>query len=288
MDGQRSQQLFAEYAHAMAYIDVMQPNGDRSIGSAFHVGEGVFVTARHVVENNSVVEVRITESLGVLAREHLRSRLGRDPTEGEVEKENNIYSRDGNVPRYRYYHEPLHIVEGPYLASSEDLDVAVSKVDNIHPSAGVIRLGFHLDDWMYRVPWQLSEAIILGYPPIPMVNAPVLVPAKAEVHTFVQPRHTRYLHFILSSTPRGGYSGGVAIHETGDALGVITSSFVEGDKPPELGFFAVLSIEGIIDCLVENNLYVGVQRNYHKSFLGIDPGPVFAGMPRFKGSKNQE
>jgi hypothetical protein len=108
-----------------------------------------------------------------------------------------------------------------------------------------------------------------------MVNEPILVAAKAEVHTYVVRRHSRYVHFLLSATPRGGFSGGVAIHESGEALGIVTSSFVKGDNPPELGFFAVLSIEGIVNCLAESGLYPETQRRHHQSVLGLDPFPIF-------------
>src|SRR5258705_13992409 len=40
-----------------------QTKGDESIGSAFQVGEGVFVTARHVVENVVIREIRSTHAL---------------------------------------------------------------------------------------------------------------------------------------------------------------------------------------------------------------------------------
>lgn len=287
VDGRQARHLFAEHAHAMAYVDVRLPNGDRGIGSAFHVGEGVFVTARHVVENNSIVEVKITESLGILARDRLRLDLGREPTEEEIERENALYSLNGTVPRFTYYHPPLCISEGPYFSSSSDLDVAVFRVNNVHPATGVVRLGVHFDDWIGRNQWQMSEAVVLGYPPIPMVNQPVLVAAKAEIHTFVQPRHTRFVHFILSATPRGGFSGGAVIHESGDALGLVTSSLIEGSNPPELGFFAVLSIEGICQCLAEHSLYPETQREYHRLVLGIDPAPVLSGVfrPQLEGGE---
>jgi hypothetical protein len=109
-----------------------------------------------------------------------------------------------------------------------------------------------------------------------MVNYPVLIAARAEIHTFVVPRHAPAVHFIPSAMPRGGFSGGVAIHENGDALGVITSSFIGDDLPEQMGFFAVLSIEAIVKCLEENGLYPKHQRAYHKSILRPDP----AGRPR--------
>jgi hypothetical protein len=108
-----------------------------------------------------------------------------------------------------------------------------------------------------------------------MVNEPALIAAKAEIHTHVVPRHSNAVHFLLSATPRGGFSGGVAIHEDGTALGVITSSFNMNHEPEQLGFFAVLSIEAIMNCLIANQLYPEEQRAFYKSVLGIDPVPIF-------------
>lgn len=42
--------LYESYRGAMAYIEVKLPNGDISIGSSFHLGEGIFITAKHVVD----------------------------------------------------------------------------------------------------------------------------------------------------------------------------------------------------------------------------------------------
>ena len=41
----------------MAYVAAQAADGSFRRGSAFHVGEGVFVTARHVVENLRIIEV---------------------------------------------------------------------------------------------------------------------------------------------------------------------------------------------------------------------------------------
>lgn len=52
--------LFERYAPAVAYVSVRLPSGDEAIGSAFHVGEGAFVTARHVVEGCKILEIANT------------------------------------------------------------------------------------------------------------------------------------------------------------------------------------------------------------------------------------
>jgi hypothetical protein len=52
-------ELYHRYGCCMAYITV-EKDGDENIGSAFHVGDGVFVTARHVVEGSRNKGMRLT------------------------------------------------------------------------------------------------------------------------------------------------------------------------------------------------------------------------------------
>lgn len=56
MDSRQARRLYAEHSTALAYVDVEKPNGTRGIGSAFHVGNNVFVTARHVVHGNKILK----------------------------------------------------------------------------------------------------------------------------------------------------------------------------------------------------------------------------------------
>ncbi len=265
MDSKRAQQLYYSHANAIAYVDVEKPDGARGMGSAFHVGDGVFVTARHVVENNRIVEIKITEPVAVSSEEYFRSVLNVDVTDEYIEKyDEMIGDAAGHPPLFKRHLSSLELVAGPQFAAEPKMDVAVFRVKDLHSKAGVVLLGAHWDDWVYRRIWHLTDAIVLGYPPIPMVNYPVLVAARAEIHTFVVPRHAPAVHFILSATPRGGFSGGVAIYENGDALGVITSSFVEGTAPEQNGFFAVLSVEAIVKCLEANGLYPDIQKQHHR------------------------
>jgi hypothetical protein len=50
-------ELFKHYYGAMALVEVITPQGETKVGSAFHLGDGVFATARHVVEG--MVQVRL-------------------------------------------------------------------------------------------------------------------------------------------------------------------------------------------------------------------------------------
>jgi hypothetical protein len=59
----------------MAYIAVEHPDGTSGIGSAFHVGEGVFVTARHVVDGLRIREIATTERSYIDAEDSRRPAL---------------------------------------------------------------------------------------------------------------------------------------------------------------------------------------------------------------------
>jgi hypothetical protein len=206
-----------------------------------------------------------------------------DVSEEYIQEYDKKFGQTSEMPTlFRHYLKPLEIIEGPCFPTQEGLDVAAFRVRDIHPATGIVKLGIHWDDWVHRALWNMADAIILGYPPIPMVNTPQLVAARAEIHTFVVPRHVHSVHFILSAMPRGGFSGGVAIHENGDALGVVTSAFVNADLPEQIGFFAVLSVEAIVHCLAENGLYPEPQRKYPESILGLDPGKIFEGFRKDK------
>jgi hypothetical protein len=166
MDTRRAQQLFYEHASAMAYVAVEKPDGTHSIATAFHVGEGVFVTSRHVVEGNSIREIKITEPVGLSTREHLASQENNNLTEEEIREYDKLIARpDGEQRLWRHYFPPLELASGPHFARGAQLDVAAFRVKDIHPAAAIVKLGVHLDDWVYRAEWRLSDAIVLGYTP---------------------------------------------------------------------------------------------------------------------------
>lgn len=259
MDSKQARKLYFTHATALAYVDAELPNGDRGIGSAFHIGDGVYVTARHVVENNKIVEVKATDPVPITADE-----MFPDASPEFIEEyKASLTSVMGHEPMFKHWLDPLQIDRGPFFPEDARIDLAVFRASNVHPAAGIVDLGFHYDDWIYRYPWALSDAVILGYPPIPLTTSPYLVAARAEIHTFVQPWHSPNVHFILSAMPRGGFSGGLALHEEGFALGVITSGLKTDDAAVELGFMAVLSVEPIHALLEETELTPARQKELH-------------------------
>jgi hypothetical protein len=73
-------------------------------------------------------------------------------------------------------------------------------------------------------------------------------------------RDTRHPHFILSATPRGGLSRALPLVELEAALGVTTALLGDDLPSPELGYFAVLSVEPIFDCLEHHGVLPDEQR----------------------------
>jgi hypothetical protein len=148
----------------MAYVAVEAPDGTPSIGSAFHVREGVFVTARHVVEHMRIVEIGTTE------RTYVR-------LEGNEAIDARTFIKDdqGEYPVHRVDNGVLQVHRGPFSHPNHRVDVAVFQVADIDGRTPFVRLGSHLDDWLGASDFILTEAIILGYPPIPLTNSPHLV-----------------------------------------------------------------------------------------------------------------
>jgi hypothetical protein len=64
--------------------------------------------------------------------------------------------------------------------------------------------------------------------------------------------HRTYIHPL--SHAKGGFSGGVAISEGGQVLGLITESLLAHGQPVELGYLAVITVEPIYVCLADHKL----------------------------------
>lgn len=264
MNSRSAQSLMRKYANALAYIEIEMDDGAKGIGSCFHVGNGVFVTARHVVEGNTIKEVKITEPVAITTKEF----FGDVSNEWVNEYEETVGKtfNFNTTPKFKHFQSSLNIKAGPFYHPDPIVDVAIFQVSSIHPETGVVSLGSHLDDWIDRYNWQLSEAIVLGYPPIPLTSEPHLVGARAEVNATVSLYSTRYAHFILSAIPRGGFSGGLVLSEYDFALGLVTQSLVKDNRHEESGFFAVLSVEPIYECLSYHKLLPSIQKSGWNDF----------------------
>lgn len=241
MDTGAARAAFEQYRGALVYIEVEDASGDVHMGSGFHVGEGVFVTARHVLEDRTIREIGSTERTTVPVQHHDDS-FTVVVTDGVEQRVHTV--RNG----------VLKLLRGPYFHPDDAIDVAVFQVDQIDPLTPVVQLGSHLDDWLSESDFVLTEAVILGYPPIPKAKRPSLVGTRAEVSATIDRYDTAHVHFVFSAMARGGFSGGLALSEYGYALGMVTSSLVADDKQTELGYMAAIGVEPLYVCLAQHKL----------------------------------
>lgn len=128
-----------------------------------------------------------------------------------------------------------------------NIDVLCLKSDvEMFPAS--IRLGRHLDAWV-RDEFLLSKVLIMGFPRIPLTDRNPLVCAEAEVNAVVRLLVHPALHFVLSSTARGGFSGGPAITDEGELLGIIVTSLLNNNEHETTGFCAALSVQPLLQIL---------------------------------------
>ncbi|MDX0840012.1 hypothetical protein GOD96_29365 [Sinorhizobium medicae] len=201
--------------------------GNEGIGAAFHVGDGVFVTARHVVEGMASCHIELDD--------YRLMRLAEDAWKEMVPDDRLVISIDARP------HPDPH------------KDVAVFAVPRL-ALLPAIPLGDHLDDWITDHDFVLNEVLVLGFPPIPLSRKNVLVATRAQINAVVDLINVEHVHFIVSAMARGGFSGGVVLSEWGFALGVVTSSLLKNGAPEELGYLTVLTVEPILECLAASGL----------------------------------
>ncbi|MEY2369868.1 S1 family peptidase [Lysinibacillus capsici] len=230
--------MFQKYKVCIVRITVELPNGDLSNGTGFHIGSGYIVTARHVIEGNTFCEI-----VGGWANQRIET--------GRI-----IYPSDKNID--------LALIETDF-----SLDYYMEKVT--FPNADVekisyIEIGGHLDDWIGEE-FILTNALLMGFPPIPLSAHPNIVAVKAEVNAIVDKYIGPHPHFIISSVPRGGFSGGPVISEYGFLLGVLTESLGGQDKPVEVGFSSAISIEPLLNLIYENSIEIVEQSKFIKELF---------------------
>ncbi len=231
-----ARRTFAAYSGCVAYVETIDDAGNVGCGSSFHVGDGVFVTARHVVERRTITAVGFDDF--AVGQEFLRDRLNWG----------------------KQSHGQVRIVQGPVFHSNELVDVACFRIKP-YPNA-FMPLGGHLDCYLVQHELVLYRTLLMGYPSIPLSSKPTLVASSGEVNALIDLYVGGHPHFIISTMARGGFSGCpvlVAYNEdnlnSGTAvLGIVTQSLVDDQKSTESGYLAVLTVEPIYTCLEQNNM----------------------------------
>jgi len=232
-------------AQAVAAVIVRLPSGDEGIGTAFHVGEGVFLTARHVLDGNEIISL-VPYERGWLFRDEL------------VVEARSGGSLNGQIPMWTLHHPSPKIARGPYYHENAAIDVAAFVAEGIDPNTPLMVLGFHYDDWIVDADWLLTTGTVFGYPPIPTASGAIQLAATVEVNGIVDTYRDRYVRFVVSGPPRGGFSGGPVFHARGFVLGMVIESLEHLGKA-EPGFFTVLSVEALHELLEQHSLTPATQ-----------------------------
>lgn len=214
----------------MVRITVKTVSGDLSNGAAFHIGEGWLSTAAHVVND------------------------------GEIEEIVSEYCDQDLVIEKIICHSDER-VDLAIIKTNLDLSHYLTKTSIVGSPEGFVQtdhieIGGHLDDWIGDE-LVLSKVLLMGYPPIPFSNGPVLLASEGEVNAIIDTYNGSHPKFIISNMGRGGYSGGPVISEYGFLLGVLTESLVLNDQSEELGYSSALSVEPLLVLLQENGIYPG-------------------------------
>jgi S1-C subfamily serine protease len=205
--------LYRSYKPAMVRITIRTANGDLSNGAAFHIGDGWLVTAAHVI-NSGEIEELVSER----------------------------YSKQLTIEKIIFHSDER--VDLAILKTDLELTHYLTKATIVNSPDGFIQtdhieIGSHLDDWIGDE-LVLSKVLLMGYPPIPFSNRPVLLAAEGEVNAVVDKYNGPHPHFIISCMGRGGYSGGPVLSEYGFLLGVLTESLVVNGQVEELGYSSAI------------------------------------------------
>lgn len=226
-----AREIFDAYKMCLVRIETIAPDGQVHNGAGFHIGAGLVATAEHVVEYrlNAAIPERQTEPLAV-------RKIHRHP---DATVDLAILETDFDLePRIK--NTTYHFLDG--------VEVPATELHRLF-----IPIGDHLDDWIGDE-FILQNVVLLGYPRVPLARQPVLAASIGQINAVIDRYIGPHPFFLVSTMPRGGFSGGPAITEYGVLLGVITSSFVRDDLELELGFNGVISVEPLLTLLADNGL----------------------------------
>lgn len=232
--------LYLKYCNAVAFVEVENEDGDIDGGSAFHIGDGVFLTAKHVVENRRIKSIQTTT----------RGYYKTGPDDVEVHPSG--FHRYTNYKQYD--RQAGELVLGPFCDSYDDVAVFTAKgID-----APTIPLGLSSHDYMFDDDEMvLSKVLIMGYPRVAFSDGPRLVATKAEISTVIDKVSPGPPFFVISAMARGGFSGGPCLTRHGECLGLITESLMCENQTTETGFMTVLTMKPILRLLMYHNLAPG-------------------------------
>src|SRR6266571_8236889 len=158
----RMQSVYQSLRECVVRITVIDAHGEQSIGTGFHIGEGYFATARHVVDGFDQVIVEHTPGFAMIE---------------SIEVESTIFPEDERIDvavlktRIRftdYYLNGYKSMPGHTLRDFRGI-----------PFGALLDEGIS-DDHI------LDEVILIGFPRIPFSEAPELVAVRGEINATVR------------------------------------------------------------------------------------------------------
>lgn len=222
-------ELFKKYRRAVVAIETCDAEGTIAIGTGVHLGDGVIVTAAHVVKDMVTTTVFAQGDSSSLS--------------ASIRTENR---------------QPWFFAEGSIDLAATRIEMLAGQTLGLSKGLPYIPLGGHLDDWINDDAFVLSEVLVMGFPPIPFSTEALLVTARGEINTVADLRGFAHPHFIISVMPRGGFSGGVVLSEWDFLLGFVTMSLM-GDQAYELGHMSAVSVEPVYELLARNSILPSAQ-----------------------------
>lgn len=238
MPPSQERKLYDAFAPGVAYIAVEDCEGKPSIGTCFHIGDSVFVTAKHVVEKMRITRIATTYT-GL--------------------------TTVGGGPGGSYIAGDWKLVNGPHFHPNGDYDLAAMRLKG----RGAPQIPFEDISDEDSDALLLRSVVVMGFPPIPGSRSPVLVCARAEVNASFVTYFDNQRILVVSCLARGGFSGGPALTPPHHCLGVVTRAVLKERQPEELGFMAVVGPMPVLELLHHHNMMPAYLReqiwNRHKS-----------------------
>lgn len=222
--------FFQLYSPCIVMIESLSNDDDYAIGTAFHIGDGYLVTARHVVEDRNITSIIPASGYADISLDSVEIMYPADETV-DLALIKSDFSLEYYMTHVNFWGDPK-----------------VHKVDHI-------QIGTHLDDWIDDG-LVLFDVVVFGYPRIPTSTSPQLVAVQGQVNAIIDPYiGSKHPLFVISPMARGGFSGGPVLTKGGWLLGTMTSSLITDYSIPEVGFGAALSVEPLWHLLVEKRVF---------------------------------
>lgn len=243
------------YQGCIGFIETATSSGDLGLGTFFHVGDGVCVTARHVIEGRRIREVGFDD---LTTNSHLVDVAERQGLLEGFDRAERDFDKDRDFQQAKAA-RAIKVVQGPAIDPMGG-DIAAFRIEP-YPHR-FLPLGRHIGNRhdLYNI--RLQRVLIMGYPPIPLAYRPFLVSTAGEVNSVIQKTtdrdpHFWYPHYVISGTARGGFSGAPVLFPCLDdhavdgaaVLGVVTEALTSSGQSPEAGYMAAVTIGAVYNCL---------------------------------------